>query len=353
MKGLKFISILLLAMAVFSCEKQKMEPLVFEYEDSVDAYYKFKFKSPKGWAASADPGHVQLLSSQDAYNRFADPNSPSVIGGMIKIDITTFEKDTTGTVAMDSSGLRVTLAQFADKIKAEDREWLGDPPYDKESDVQVAGYPAKKMEYKVAVTKGMILKSEKYAVVVDTLGYLIEFKSYNEMFEQYMPAFNTLVGSLEIPRALPKTAEESAMDIVLPSKAFLNYNGGNITMKYPDNFNASKPAKQGDAEFAVMFQGYRVDCTVLVDVLPAKGLTVEKVFGQSEAAYKSKSKGEAKIGGEKAMYINYSVMKDVGSRVYFSVKGDKIYRVTMNWHKPMEKDFLPVFEQMVASIGIK
>jgi len=52
-------------------------------------------------------------------------------------------------------------------------------------------------------------------------------------------------------------------------------------------------------------------------------------------------------------YLNYSVARDISSRVYFIVKNDKWYRCIMNYYTPMRATYLPVFEKMMSSLTIK
>ena len=101
--------------------------------------------------------------------------------------------------------------------------------------------------------------------------------------------------------------------------------------------------------------GMRNDCSIDIDIRPAKKLELAKVVEQNSKFFDPKSKGETNIGGDKAMYLNYAPQKvrNINSRVYFIVKNDRIYRIILNYYTPMKKDFLPAFEKVVASIRLK
>jgi hypothetical protein len=86
---------------------------------------------------------------------------------------------------------------------------------------------------------------------------------------------------------------------------------------------------------------------------PSKKLSLEKVVEQNSKFFRSSYKGNTTIGGEKATYLNYSLVKNVDSRVYFVVKNDKIFRIIFNYYSPMKNDFLPAFEKVIASIRFK
>lgn len=142
-------------------------------------------------------------------------------------------------------------------------------------------------------------------------------------------------------------------EILVPSREFIIFSDKVLSLSYPSNFNPVQPAPKGEVSFTLILQGYRNDSNVLIDVRPAKKLTLEKVIEQNTKFYKPTSTGETTIDGNKSMYLSYSMTKDVASRAYFVVKNDKIYRVIINYYKPSEKDFLPAFEKTISSIQIK
>jgi hypothetical protein len=43
----------------------------------------------------------------------------------------------------------------------------------------------------------------------------------------------------------------------------------------------------------------------------------------------------------------------VRRRTYFAVKGNKLYKVTLQWFKPEQEIFLPTFEKCLGSISLK
>ena len=49
-------------------------------------------------------------------------------------------------------------------------------------------------------------------------------------------------------------------------------------------------------------KGYREDCTLRIDVMPAQNLAIEKVVEQNAKFYKELSRGEATVGGLKSTY---------------------------------------------------
>ena len=132
-----------------------------------------------------------------------------------------------------------------------------------------------------------------------------------------------------------------------------NYSGEMFSIEYPGNFSVHNSKGTGMLTTAT-FRGERNDCSFQVDVFDAKKLSVDKVFEQNKAKYPNAgSSGKMQLDGAEAMYLNYSPVKDVASRVYFLEKGGKVFRIIMNWFKPQQEGFLPVFEKCAASLKVK
>lgn len=334
-KLVKLLPVLLVVLLV-SCGKKEPPKLNFEYQGYDHPSLRYHFEYPKGWVLSNDPGKVRLLSSQDAYDKFVDPTSKSSIGGVIFIATT---KDTLGG----------DLQKFYESTLATDKDKETIEKYEEVSDAKVGDKAAKRVYYRLKYDKGTIKRVEKYLVTTDTLDFTIEFISFNEMFESYKPVVEKLVSTFDFPKKLEKGVDAGEK----PSEVFSTYNNALYTLEYPDNFDI-KVAKRGETGSMVTFSGYRLDCTFVVDIFPSQNLSVEKVFDQNKGKYNGAGgQKESTINGLKALYLNYSGAANIGSRAYFVVKGDKVYRLTLNWFKPQEADYVPVFEKMAASLKVK
>lgn len=335
-KLLKWFPVLLLVLFV-SCGKKEPPKLNFEFQGYENPTLRYQIEYPKGWTITTDPGKVRLLSSQDAYDKFVDPTSKGPIGALILISAA---KDT----------LVGDLQKFYEATLAVDKDKESIEKYEEVTDTKVGDKPAKRLYYRLKYDKATIKKVEKYLVITDTLAYVIEFISFNEMFESYKPVVEKLVSTFGFPKKLEKGEEDPGNK---PSDIFSTYNNPFYSIDYPDNFNI-KAAKKGETGSKATFSGYRLDCTFVVDVFPSQSLSVEKVFDQNKGKYSGAGgQKETTINGLKAIYLNYSVASNIGSRAYFVVKGDKVYRLTLNWFRPQEADYLSVFEKMVASLKVK
>ena len=334
-KLVKLLPVLLVVLFV-SCGKKEPPKLNFEYQGYENPTLRYHVEYPKGWILTRDPGKLRLLSSQDAYDKFVDPTSKGSIGALILISTS---KDTLGG----------DLEKFYESTLAIDKDKESIEKYEEVTDAKVGDKPAKRLYYRLKYDKATIKRVEKYLVTADTLDFTIEFISFNEMFESYKPAVEKMISTFGFPKKLEKGVDDGDK----PSETFSTYNNALYTIDYPDNFNI-KAAKKGETGSVVTFSGYRLDCTFVVDIFPSQNLSVEKVFDQNKGKYSGAGgQKETTINGLKALYLNYSVAANIGSRAYFVVKGDKVYRLSLNWFKPQEADYISVFEKMAASLKVK
>jgi hypothetical protein len=186
--------------------------------------------------------------------------------------------------------------------------------------------------------------------VKDSFEYSVRYEGFNKMFPACQSAFDTLIASIELPEAKIKGVQA---DDSKPSKTFVMFENNFVKISHPDNFDPDVLTAKPPAEFSMEVKLYRADSNLRLDVMPAKGLTVEKAVEQNAKLYKEQSRGESKIDGVKAIFLNYSPVANVQSRVYFAVKNDKIYRVITNYYKPMKADYEPALQKMVSSLAAK
>jgi hypothetical protein len=221
-------------------------------------------------------------------------------------------------------------------------------------DATIEGLPAKKFQYAGAYDEKTKIGVICAATIKDSTIYTVQYSAFNELFEPNKAIFDSVISSLSLPK---KVVIEKGVDPAIPVVQLERFSDNNLQLEYPANFAPADMPKKGDVISALRFMGNtkvsRNDCTIDIDIRPSKKLTLEKVVDQNSKFFKSSSKGNTTIGGEKSIYLDYSLVKNVDSRVYFVVKNDKIFRIILNYYSPMKKDFLPAFEKVIASIRLK
>lgn len=329
----------LATLAVLSgCSSKPQIPAVTGYELYQNPYFKGTFSYPKGWHVIEEGGKVNIYSSNDpnVVDKFYNPTSKTGKDGA-QLAVSYQRLDSVQALAQYIDSFKEARAAEGFQIRSVDAKTV-----DSTEAMQIVYSGAYDKETKKYVVHTMTLK--------DSVLYTIEYNAFNDYFEPYRATIDTLLASMRLPT---KQAAAAAADPTLPSETFVAFSNNLISINHPDNFSANALKPKAPAEASIQFKGYRQDCTVQVDVLPAQGLSVEKVFEQNEKFFKGRGQSESTIDGVKAIYRVYSPVRGIESRVYFLVKNDKIYRVIMNYDQTRRSDFLPTFEKMVASLKIK
>jgi hypothetical protein len=332
----KMLWIIGTAMVLSGCAKKTDKVAETAYSRYQDGYVRLNFAYPTGWQPqSAETGRIYVYSSPEAAAKFYAYSSEGKDGAML---VVTYEK-------MD------TLKNL-DRIVHERQNELSANGFDI-SEVKaeaLAGMPGTLLHYSGVIDAKTKVEGLQVQAVKDSFKYSVRYEGFNKMFPAYKAAFDTLLATIALPEAKTKATEA---DLSKPSKAFKQFENNFIKITHPENFDPEFPTPKPPAEFSMEVKMYRADSNLRLDIMPAKGLTVEKVLEQNAKMYKEQSRGESKIDGVKAVFLNYSPAAGVQSRVYFAVKNDKIYRVITNYYKPMKADYEPALEKMVASLTAK
>jgi hypothetical protein len=339
MKSKIFLFLIAAAILLPSCSKEQVE--VKEWAQFQDQFFKASFNYPKNWVVVPEPTKIVVSSSVEAAEKFFDRDPRKADGVQI-------------IIASDRSDSKQDFVEFVRNFKA-DKEAEGYKVTEME-DAKIDGLDAKKVVYSGAIDENTKLKAIYIATLKDSTMYYIQFAAFNDLFAPYRPIFDSVLASLVLPQ---KIVIPKGVNPAIPLSQVEKYSDSYFQLEYPANFGSNEVQKKGDMISGVRFagnkDGMRNDCSIDIDIRPAKKLTLEKVVAQNVKFFNPKSRGETSISGEKAMYMNYIPQKvrNIESRVYFIVKNDRIYRIILNYYTPMKKDFLPAFEKVVASIRLK
>ena len=338
-KTVKELLILMFLAVTFSaCQKSTpvAVPALQEFRDSSNL---FTIKVPDGWPQSALPGKLWVYNSNDAANRFFDPTSSSKAGVKIYAFV-----DSAGAKSLD-----YVVQQFKDSLRTEQAQ------IDPDVQTTLAGNPAVKIPYALKIDSKNTVYSYRVLTVVDSMVYGYEVAGFNNEFKRYSDVFDTVRSTYRIiPKAVSK---QQLPDDLIPSQTTKSYDNSYFSIQYPDNFTATPKGPSGDIKTSVTIQGYFQDCTILVDVLDAKKLSVDKVFDQNKGNYPGAKSQKIQLDGLPAYLISYSPMRGIQRRVYFVVKNDNWIRVILTWNEQSQKkysaDFEHAFETAVSSMKLK
>ncbi len=335
----KIILFLFTAFAILPGCKNNAAVDIKEWAQFQDQFFKVSFNYPKDWVVVTESKKVTISSSAEAAEKFFDHDSRKPDG--IQIIIASVRSD--------------SMQDYTKYIQDFKNNKVAEGFTVKEiEDATIDGLAAKKVTYTGAYDENTKINAIYAATLKDSTIYYVQYSAFNKMFEPNKFVFDSVIASLSLPK---KIIVEKGVDPAIPIAQTERYSDNYLQLEHPANFGASDVAKKGDVISAIRFMGTnkdsRNDCTIDIDVRPAKKLSLEKVVDQNSKFFKASSKGNTTIGGEKAIYLDYSLVKNVDSRVYFIVKNDKIFRIILNYYSPMKKDFLPAFEKVIASIRFK
>jgi hypothetical protein len=323
--------------AIFvSCAKKTESLQVSGWQKYEEIYTHISFVMPKDWVVVQEGTKLTLYNSQEAVHRFIDLQGGGKDG--VRLIVSAEKMDTLQTIE----------EKMNEKFR-EDQETGFD--MGTISDKSLADIPGKFYDYSGFVdAKSNRLSGQKFIAVRDSMVYRVNYEGFNELYQNSKFVLDTLLKTLKIPVPLLKKNEQ---EDVSPSATFTRFENNRLAISYPDNFEVDQPTPKSPAEYSMDLRGYRQDCFIHLDIIPAKGLAPEKVVEQNAKFYKETSRGTVTIADVPTTYLNYSPRNDVSSRVYFIVKNDKIHRIIFNYFTPMKQIYLPVFEKTISTLAVK
>ncbi len=327
----------LVVLAGCGADKKATPAEVQDLEMYTDGMMNFGIKYPSNWQkATAAGSQAAFYSDNSVVTRFLSYDAEGAGGAKVQIVC---------------KPLTTTLDEAAEAEKAP----FDASTYSASENTTMAGAPAKKFTYSFDLGDGKFM-GEKYVAARDSFLTIVSFEAFGGTFDALKPKFDEMLQSVQLaykaaaPTLDTVAASTAPADTFKPSPTTISYKGNGYTIDIPDNFRGT-PATAKGAISGTKFRGIDgpADCIIQVDVLDAsKQKDLDKIANQNKDVYKT-APVQTTVGGQKAYYFNYSLRGDAGSRAYFTVKGDKLYRITLNWYKPEQSLYLPAFEKSIAS----
>lgn len=337
MKVLKYFLLVCLSIFILSgCGNKHGKPVEIEdLKEYKDEAVGFSLKYPSNWVVTKLTGvRFAAFSSNNAKLRFARYDTEGFPGA--KIDLNVVKIDS--VVTLDSI-IKVNKTFQPDLYKFDE--------------VMIDGVKASRFRYSFELEDGEFV-GELYVATKDgKLATVLFFEAFANTWDMYKDKFNEIVSSLKLavepaaPTAVTINVEEPPASANLVPKS-----GPGYVIMVPDNFNLTK----GIARNVISSQNYigkrRADCNIQVDVIDAsQSKNLKKIVEENRPTYKNSGEPRSiNLGGVEAYVFPYQPTGQVKGRVYFALKGDRLYRITMNWFVGEEKDYLHVFEKSVNSI---
>lgn len=329
-----FLLVTIAFLFLFSGCGKKAEPFkVGELTEYRDPAYGFKVKYPKEWKNFGEAGKAIFSKSQGVVDKFLDPRTGEE-GAQVTVQVVKYAGNTPEEIVQQGKEeLKLTWQNISVAI---------------DEKINIAGKEAVKVSYGIPVTSKKQISGYDIYVQGDTAMYKLICLGYGDEYEIHADAFSTIIKSFELPVVVAKNPDQWT-----PSGNMETYKSDFFTMLYPDNLEFNSVKKAAKDDFAMEMRADRLDCTIHIDIFSAKNLTVDKVWEQNKTRYSAKGSGQTQIDGQNAFWADYSPRRDIGSRVYFTVKNDKVIRTTINYYAAQKELYFPTFENMVKSMKLK
>ncbi len=340
MRQLHLYLLIGIAAAVMStgCQRKASPTPIEGLELHKDEITKFEMKVPSNWRIQEVEGELLVaVSKPGAGRRFLNFKADE---GGAKVELRALRVDSTHV--MDSLIINSKL-EFEDGL---DRYEL--------TDATLGGKPAKKLSVAFDQEDGEY-RSEQYFAENDSVITMVTLASFGNNFSDYENDFNEILKSVKLaqrPAEKPKVDTLTPTGPEPPSDTLTPYSAKHFAIKIPKNFDGKKA--EGSGLGSVNFVGSRLDCNIQVDVFDAsKQKNLDKIIDQNKPNYGGQDAKATTLNGKKAKYFSYNPTGNISSRAYFSVVGDKLFRITVNWYKPEQSVYLPIFEKCIASVTFK
>lgn len=339
MKRLLVLLALILSagLIVISCGESGPPPVEVEsLETYTDDATGFSIKYPKNWIKTTVPGvRLAVFSSETGRKRFNKYDTEGFPGA--KIDV---------VVADLKFGMNIDSIVKVSKI-------FGDDIY-QISNTTIDGVEGRKLDYSFPLAGGMF-QGVMFVAAKDTAKVtVVTIEAFDGSFETYKSTFDEVIASIKLGKA-PEAKQPEIITITEeappPSTNLVSRGGDGFEISIPDNFKAENIGKAANALRAWSYLGdRRGDSFIKVETFDASNQKdLKKIVDENRASFQNASPKQTTIGGQPAYLLDYKPSGTVKGKVWFTMKGDKMYRITINWFTGEEKDFLPVFEKCVAA----
>ncbi len=323
-----FLSLFLIAL-FWNCSGEKKSVEIESYDKHEDQVTDFSLIYPSNWFTQKFPGSRFLAFTDKAVKkRFVRYAPKGTVGAKIEILVTKLDSNVTFDSAMNNK-------IFQKEVYSEPKE------------ITIDGVAALKQTYNFELEDGPFHGEVYYATKDSDMVTTIYFEAFSGMFKAYQDCFDTVLASIKLatkPKG-PDTVYQKE-EASPPSENLVRKSGKGWSMGIPENFEKERG----------MFVGKRRgDCFIRVDIYDApKANDIEKLAkGNSNKVDGAGKLIGLTINGEESVMFPYKPSGKVTGEMYFFLKNDKLYRITLNWFNGEEELYKPVFRKCVRTFKIK
>ena len=321
-----FFVVLTSAVLLYQCGGPKAKEIK-ELKEYKDELRKFAFEYPADWYFVKTPTGAVVFTSKDEMKRFYNYDTEGPATAKIEI----IWDDTYDTLSMED-----VLKKYR---RFEESTYT---PFEK---FTLGGYDGLKSEYAFKLKDGTFNGMQFIAAKDTTTATVFIMECFANAYEKYKPHFDKIIASVQLAETPAQHAADTVFEVVEappPSDTLKVVFGEGYSLEVPQNFNKERGLYMGQR---------RGDSYIRVDVLDAsKQKDLGKIIAASKDAIPGASDAQnVTLGGVNGKKLTYKPSNTVDGEMYWVIKGDKLYRITLNWFKGEAKDYKPVFLKSVQT----
>jgi hypothetical protein len=323
---------------MFSCGgKKKNIPDIKVLKEYKDPILGFGFKYPDNWYTLKSEGvNFACISSQEAANRFE-----------------TLDEGPTGVKVIISAIQLKEGLTFDSLVKMQKYQ----VPYSQPQTVKLDGVDCIKKSYSFDLSDGKFEGEIIYGMKDPKVATIITIESFGGIFKDYQKNFDEILSTVKLAQMQQMKVDtvKKIEEQPLPSQNLAEVKGENLfSIKIPDNFD-SKRIKVPNSLLAYLYSGTRrADSDINIVIFDAsKQKNLDKIANDNKALMGNSNPTATSIAGQKAYVFEYSPRAKVRSRVWFVIKNDKLFRITMDWSTDEEQAYKPILEKSIGTFNFQ
>ncbi len=331
------IPVIFIGLLAVGCGKNGgAAPDIQGIDSYTDTYSGAVIKYPKNWVKFSAVGSKFIAyNSNDARKRFQKYDAEGFPGAKVEMLIVTIDSGKT-----------------LESVITENKPFEDQSLY-KEEAATIDGVQGKKLSYTFDQDNGKF-NGEMYVATKDNqIATILIIESFDGTWEKYAASFKEIAASLKLGAkpAEKGPAVAAPTEAEGPSTTLTTKSGDGFSMGVPENFRSeTDPLKSSSSLRSYFYVGQRRgDSFLKVELFDAsKTKNLSKIVDENKAKFGG-NPVKTSLGGAEAYSMNFNPTKDVKGKIWFALKGGKLYRVSMYWFKGEEQTFLPIFDKCVRS----
>lgn len=329
----KKISLFLITTFIaFACDKAPEIPEMGELKEFTHPQYNFQIKYPDNWSSNETINTFASFSIPEARSRFAKYDGLGQPVAKIYLSVEKIDSmKTIDTVIKRKSSI------FTPEV------------YEAPAKTTIDGQEATRLRYSFPLNDGDFV-GEFYIAAADSQTVtILQFEAFGGAFEKYHAKFDEIASSMILARTPEKRTGDTIFtteELDPPSSTLKTISGDNYTIQIPENFKKGKSAGMYEGE-------RRGDSYIKVETFDASKNKNLKKIAENNAKNVNSTAKSLKLGGADAYVVEYAPTGTIKRRMYYTIGGDTLYRITVDWFTGEEDLYLPVFEKSVKTFKAK